>query len=142
MLAVANRLNVGDVGTASDLLRHCDARLMRCYPVSTRINGVANDDEKCSAPVELAQVRVGFLVVGLGRLRSVHSIIAAWQCMGTVPWIFRTGSILCIAVYWATCRGRSMEVPAACSERRYGTSVAITAITNTSIKMCIASGAR
>src|SRR5437667_12325799 len=25
-----------------------DARLMRCYPVSTRINNVANDDEQCS----------------------------------------------------------------------------------------------
>jgi hypothetical protein len=29
---------------------------MRCYPVSTRINHVANDDEECSAPVELAQI--------------------------------------------------------------------------------------
>ena len=36
---------------ASDLLKPCDARLMRCYPVSTRINHVANDDEGCSAPV-------------------------------------------------------------------------------------------
>ena len=26
-----------------------DARLMRCYPVSTRINHVANDDEACFA---------------------------------------------------------------------------------------------
>lgn len=32
-----------------------DARLMRCYPVSTRINHVANDDEECSRPVELAE---------------------------------------------------------------------------------------
>jgi putative SOS response-associated peptidase YedK len=29
-----------------------DARLMRCYPVSTRINHVANDDAECSRPVE------------------------------------------------------------------------------------------
>jgi putative SOS response-associated peptidase YedK len=42
-----------DVTTASDLLTRYDARLMRRYPVSTRINHVANDDEDCSAPVEL-----------------------------------------------------------------------------------------
>ena len=42
---------------ASDLLKPCDARLMRCYPVSRRINHVGNDDEACSAPVELAQVQ-------------------------------------------------------------------------------------
>jgi putative SOS response-associated peptidase YedK len=46
-----------DVGAASELLRPCDPRLMRCYPVSTRINHVANDDEACSAPVELAQIQ-------------------------------------------------------------------------------------
>jgi len=34
-----------------------DARLMRCYPISTRINRVANDDEECSAPVELEQTQ-------------------------------------------------------------------------------------
>jgi hypothetical protein len=31
--------------------------LMRCYPVSTRINHFANDDEGCSAPVELDEAR-------------------------------------------------------------------------------------
>jgi len=30
---------------------------MRCYPVSTRINHVANDDAECSAPVVLAQIQ-------------------------------------------------------------------------------------
>jgi len=30
---------------------------MRCYPVSARINRVANDDAECSAPVELAQIQ-------------------------------------------------------------------------------------
>jgi hypothetical protein len=30
---------------------------MRCYSVSTRINRVANDDEECSALVELAQIQ-------------------------------------------------------------------------------------
>jgi putative SOS response-associated peptidase YedK len=46
-----------NVAAASDLLKPCDARLMRCYPVSKRINHVANDDEECSAPVELAQIQ-------------------------------------------------------------------------------------
>jgi putative SOS response-associated peptidase YedK len=45
------------VSVASDLLKPYDAGLMRCYPVSTRINHVANDDEGCSAPVELAQIQ-------------------------------------------------------------------------------------
>jgi putative SOS response-associated peptidase YedK len=46
-----------DVSAASDLLKPYDARLMRYFPVSTRLNPVANDDEACSAPVELAQIR-------------------------------------------------------------------------------------
>lgn len=40
--------------TASELLKPYDSRLMRCYPINTRINHVA-DDEECSAPVELTQ---------------------------------------------------------------------------------------
>jgi putative SOS response-associated peptidase YedK len=43
---------VTKVEAVSDLLKPCDARLMRCYPVSTRVNHVANDDEECSRPVE------------------------------------------------------------------------------------------
>jgi putative SOS response-associated peptidase YedK len=46
-----------NVEAVSDLLKPADARLMRCYPVSTRINHVANDDEECSAPVEIAQIQ-------------------------------------------------------------------------------------
>jgi putative SOS response-associated peptidase YedK len=46
-----------DAGAASELLKPFDARLMRCYPVSTRINHVANDDEECSALVKLAQIQ-------------------------------------------------------------------------------------
>jgi len=42
---------------ASDLLKPFDARLMRCYPISTRINHVGNDDEGCSVPVELAETQ-------------------------------------------------------------------------------------
>jgi putative SOS response-associated peptidase YedK len=51
------RLDPGmkDVATASDLLKRYDVRLMRCYPVSTRVNSVVNDDETCSAPVGLAE---------------------------------------------------------------------------------------
>ena len=40
----------------SEMLKPYDARQMRCYPVSTRINHVANDME-CCAPVELAQIQ-------------------------------------------------------------------------------------
>jgi putative SOS response-associated peptidase YedK len=46
-----------DVTTASELLKPYDAQLMRCYPISTRINHVANDDNECSRPVELARVQ-------------------------------------------------------------------------------------
>ena|ERR1039458_2762331 len=48
-----------DAQVVSDLLKPYDARLMRCYPVSTRINQVANEDEDCSAPVELAEPQKG-----------------------------------------------------------------------------------
>ena len=49
-------LNPGmqNVAVVSELLTPCDAPLMRCYPVSTRINHVANDDEECSRPVQIA----------------------------------------------------------------------------------------
>jgi putative SOS response-associated peptidase YedK len=46
-----------NVAAASELLKPYDARLMRCNPTSTRINHVANDDEECSRPVELAEVQ-------------------------------------------------------------------------------------
>jgi putative SOS response-associated peptidase YedK len=46
-----------DVAAASELLRPCDARFMRCYPISTRINSVVNDDEECSRCVELADTQ-------------------------------------------------------------------------------------
>jgi putative SOS response-associated peptidase YedK len=44
-----------NVGAASELLKPCDAKLMRCFPVSTRLNSVSNDDEECSRPVEVAE---------------------------------------------------------------------------------------
>jgi putative SOS response-associated peptidase YedK len=46
-----------DPSVASELLKPYDARLMRAYPVSTRINHVANDDAACSALVELVQAQ-------------------------------------------------------------------------------------
>ena len=46
-----------DVSEASELLKPYDARQMRCYLVSTRINSVVHDDEACSAPVEIAQTQ-------------------------------------------------------------------------------------
>jgi putative SOS response-associated peptidase YedK len=46
-----------DVSAASELLKPFDARLMRSYPVSSRINHVVNDDLECSAPVELAEAQ-------------------------------------------------------------------------------------
>jgi putative SOS response-associated peptidase YedK len=42
-----------NVEAASEMLKPYDSRLMRCYPVSPRIKHVANDDQKCSVPVEL-----------------------------------------------------------------------------------------
>jgi putative SOS response-associated peptidase YedK len=46
-----------DATAASGLLKPYGAQFMRRYPISTRINHVANDDEECSARVELAQVQ-------------------------------------------------------------------------------------
>jgi putative SOS response-associated peptidase YedK len=36
------------VAAVSEMLKPYDPRLMRCYPVSARINHVANDDAKCA----------------------------------------------------------------------------------------------
>jgi putative SOS response-associated peptidase YedK len=47
------------VEAVSDLLKPCEARLLRCYPVNTRINHVANDDEECCQPVEIAPIQSG-----------------------------------------------------------------------------------
>ena len=46
-----------NVAAISELLKPCDAKSMRSYPVSSRVNHVANDDEGCSRPVELGQVQ-------------------------------------------------------------------------------------
>jgi putative SOS response-associated peptidase YedK len=46
-----------DVAAACELLKPYDCAPIRCYPVSTRINRVVNDDEECSAPVELTRIQ-------------------------------------------------------------------------------------
>jgi putative SOS response-associated peptidase YedK len=46
-----------NVAAISELLKPYDTRLMRCFPVSTRINHVANDDEESSQPVEPVQAQ-------------------------------------------------------------------------------------
>ena len=46
-----------DVGVISELLKPYDARLMRCYPVSSRVNHVGNDDQECSRPVEIGEAQ-------------------------------------------------------------------------------------
>ncbi len=50
-----------DVTAVSELLKPYDARLMRSYPVSTRVNHAANDDPECSAPVAAASPSQGQL---------------------------------------------------------------------------------
>lgn len=44
-----------DMRVVSEPLKPYDARLMRCYPVSAHVNHVANDDEECCRPVEVAE---------------------------------------------------------------------------------------
>lgn len=46
-----------NVQVVSELLKPYDARLMRSYPISTRINHVANDDEDCSRHLEPMQAQ-------------------------------------------------------------------------------------
>ena len=46
-----------DVGLVSELLKPFNAKIMRSYPVSTRVNQVINDDAECSAPVQPVQTQ-------------------------------------------------------------------------------------
>jgi len=46
-----------DVAAVSELLKPYDAQLMRSYPVSARVNSVANDDAECSAVAELPEIQ-------------------------------------------------------------------------------------
>jgi hypothetical protein len=49
--------HIHNVAAISEFLKPYDTRLMRCYPVSTRINHVVNDDEECSRPIELTETQ-------------------------------------------------------------------------------------
>ena len=71
---------MSDVGAASELLKPCDARLMRCYPVSTRINHVANDDEECAKAVELAEAQDRLISLDCGALDDSCQIL---RCFGS-----------------------------------------------------------
>jgi putative SOS response-associated peptidase YedK len=51
---------MNDVTAASELLKPYDARFMRSYPISTRVNHVANDDAECSKPMEPAEIQNRF----------------------------------------------------------------------------------
>jgi len=46
-----------NAAVVSELLKPYDARFMRSYPVSTRINHVANDGEECSRHVEVTEAQ-------------------------------------------------------------------------------------
>jgi putative SOS response-associated peptidase YedK len=48
-----------NIEAVSEMLKPFDARQMKCYPVSTRINYVANDGAECAAPVELTETQAG-----------------------------------------------------------------------------------
>lgn len=50
-----------NVDAVSGLLKPFDARLMRAYPVSSRVNQVQNDDAECSRPVTPTQIPQGQL---------------------------------------------------------------------------------
>jgi hypothetical protein len=53
----ASHPGMTDVHVVSELLKPYDARLMRSYPVTTRINHVANDDVECSKLVQIVEVQ-------------------------------------------------------------------------------------
>lgn len=47
-----------NIEAVSELLKPHRAHTMRCYPVSSRVNSVTNDDEQCSAPMEIADTEI------------------------------------------------------------------------------------
>jgi putative SOS response-associated peptidase YedK len=50
-----------DTATVAELLCPFDARLMRSYPVTSRVSQVQNDDAECAKPVELKAPLQGLL---------------------------------------------------------------------------------
>ena len=47
--------NTTETTVVSEFLKPFDARLMSCFPVSSRVNRPDNDDVECSSRVEIAQ---------------------------------------------------------------------------------------
>ncbi len=50
-----------NVDALSEMLKLCDAKMMGCYPVSSRVNYVANDDAECAKPIGLGPAPQGQL---------------------------------------------------------------------------------
>lgn len=50
-----------NVDALTEMLKPYDARMMRSYPVSTRLNQTQNDDAECAQPVELERPTQGQL---------------------------------------------------------------------------------
>jgi putative SOS response-associated peptidase YedK len=46
-----------NVQVVSELLKPYDPKPMRCYPVSSRVSHVGNDDEECSRPVDIVEAQ-------------------------------------------------------------------------------------
>jgi putative SOS response-associated peptidase YedK len=51
-----------NVAAISELLKPYHTSRMRSYPVSTRVNYVANDDEECSRPAKLVETQDGLFL--------------------------------------------------------------------------------
>jgi putative SOS response-associated peptidase YedK len=52
---------ITETSPITELLKPFDARLMRCYPVSARVNQVQNDDADCAKPVAVEPSPQGHL---------------------------------------------------------------------------------
>jgi putative SOS response-associated peptidase YedK len=48
---------MSNVEAVSEMLKPCDAEMMRCFPVSSRVNHVANDDPECSTPIQITSIQ-------------------------------------------------------------------------------------
>src|SRR5882724_752897 len=47
---------VTDPARVADCLKPFDARLMKKYPISTRVNRAENDDQECAREVQIASI--------------------------------------------------------------------------------------
>jgi putative SOS response-associated peptidase YedK len=46
---------LNDANGVTEMLAPFDALRMKCYPVSTRVNLVKNDEPDCAAPIQAAE---------------------------------------------------------------------------------------